>query len=342
MELGERKQAVLRAIVEEYIALAMPIGSKTVADRYGQWSSATIRNDMNELEQAGYLEKPHTSAGRIPSQMAYRFYVDHMMGTESLSPDELEYIRALLLARMRDVGEVFQATASAVAHLTQYAALVAAPRWRNVSVRQLHLVRLDEGRALMVLVTDGGVFKDTVIRIPPDMDEEELDRLSRVVAQRVAGRTMAEAEPAIQELMQAMEMRKQVLLEHIMQAFSATAVPEKATQVVLGGAANLLKHPEYSDIAKARRFLSMLETGDVLSQLMARPGGMRISITIGAENGVQGLEDSSVVSAVYSVGGREVGALGVVGPTRMRYGHVVSLLEVISHTLEEIMGGKEL
>lgn len=338
MDLEIRKQEILRFIIDDYIRTAIPVGSKAIADRALQWSSATIRSEMCRLEEMGYLEQPHTSAGRIPSQKAYRFYVDRMMGLQKLTELELQQLHGLVKKKMTETHEVLGATAAALSQVTQYCTLVAGPNSQHHCVKQMHLVPIGDARVLLVLVTDAGILRDTILRVPEGMTGEELSHLSQNMAARLCGLSFDAATKEILTWMKSLHFQQQTFLEQISQTLQTAK--QQGKEIHVDGAANLLQLPEYQDIHRAQRFYSALEARSQIEGLMRRNCNLQVSITIGRESGVEGMEDTSLVTAVYAAGGRELGTVGVLGPTRMQYGRVVSLLGAIGDGLAIWMEGE--
>lgn len=340
MELSPRKMRLLQAIIDDYIATAVPVGSRTVSKKYmSEFSAATIRNEMSDLEEMGFLEQPHTSAGRIPSDLAYRVYVDRMLKVGELSSDEAGAIRGYFNHRMEEMEQVVKGAARVLSDLTDYTSLVLSPQLARTTVKRLQLVPVTRGTALVVLVTDAAVVKDTIIRIPDSMDSEELHGISEALTHRFEGRNIADIKmSAMQEILLNMDEHRR-FFEMLTETLSRSAAPESSS-VVLDGAYNIFHHPEYrNDMERAQSFLMALETKDKLQEMMARSTRWEFTITIGKENELDALRDMSVVTATYKLGDRPMGSLGVIGPTRMDYSRVVRLLNFISRSLGEVMSG---
>lgn len=340
MELSPRKIRLLQAIIDDYIATAVPVGSRTISKKYmSEFSAATIRNEMSDLEEMGYLEQPHTSAGRIPSDLAYRVYVDRMLQVGDLNEDEAKLIRRYFNRRMEEMEQVVKGAAKVLSDLTDYTSLVLSPQLARTTVKRLQLVPVTRGTALVVLVTDAAVVKDTIIRIPDSMDSEELHGISEALTRRFEGRSIAEINiTAMHEILRDMAEHRR-FFEMLTDTLSRTAT-EEGGGVVMDGAYNIFHHPEYrNDVEKAQSFLMALETKDKLQEMMARSTRWEFTITIGRENEIDALRNMSVVTATYKLGDRPMGSLGVIGPTRMDYGRVVRLLHYISRSLGEVMSG---
>lgn len=335
--LNERKLRILQAIIDDYILTAMPVGSRTIARKTMEWSSATIRNEMSDLEEMGYLDQPHTSAGRIPSDKAYRLYVNHLLGLSKLNQSETDTLREFLKRRSGEMDMVIQQTARLLSDLTQYVSVVLKPQFHHVRIRHFQLVSVAPGAALVVLVTDAGLIKDTIIRVPEGIDDMQLYAMSRYLNERLAGRTIESAITSFREEAGQQLSDNQRFLEQVLFTVERDIAPKERKDIVLEGTSNLLSHPEYADINKARHFLQMLEDKDMVYRMLSRAAHMDISITIGQENEFEEMKDASIVTATYRVGEQTLGSIGVVGPTRMDYARVIALLGHMGVALSETL-----
>ena len=333
--IGTRKERILKAIIDDYVQTAMPVGSRTISRKYEtSLSSATIRNEMSDLEEMGYLAQPHVSAGRVPSLKAYRLYVDELLG-EAASFHDPE-AQQFFSQRVRQMEDVFTSAAQAISEITHYTALVMMPKQTELKISCLQLVPMPRGAALLVIVTDTGAIRDTVIRVSESLDGDALYAISRMLTERLSGRTLQE----VQEMLGAYSRLSGSDLNVMQGIADLAAQMEKQTAtdtVTVGGGQNILNYPEYSDVEKARAFLSALERKD---QLMALLSGSSdpFSVRIGPETGVPEMAECAVVSARYRVGAGHTGYVGVVGPVRMPYERVLSALGAIGGALTELLG----
>ena len=336
MELDARKIQILNAIIDEYVMSASPVGSRAISKREGfNLSSATIRNEMSDLEELGYLEQPHTSAGRIPSDKAYRMYVDHIMRRAELTDDEVRIIRSHMNARLDEVESVIRQTAQALSAVTQYTAFALPPQLAVNRLRHIQLVPLREGRALLVVVTDTGFARDAVIRIPDDMSASELERLSNRFTAALKDCRMDVVPERMAGLMNAELHDRRQFLNTLIEAIDRR-VSDDAHAVELSGTTNMLHYPEYADVNKAKSFLTAVEGRDTLYRLLKQASKLEFSVTIGGENENELLRDCSVVTATCRIGGEPMGTFGIIGPTRMQYGRVLSALEYMRLSLSEL------
>lgn len=335
VRMDERKMRILHAIIDDYILTAMPVGSRTISRKYETTlSSATIRNEMSDLEELGYLAQPHVSAGRVPSMKAYRLYVDSLLSGAPLPPDEAA--KAYFVQRVRQVDDVVSTAAQVISEITHYTAMVMMPKQLDLRVSCLQLVPMPRGAALLVVVTDTGAIRDTVIRVSESLDGDALYAISRMLTERLAGHTLQEVQDMFSACSKQGGMDARVL-EGVAALAAQMAHQSAQDTVTVGGAHNILKYPEYSDVEKARALLSVLEEKNRLKNLMG-DGGRRFCVRIGEENGVPEMADCSVVSASYRVGAGHRGMIGVIGPTRMPYERVISTLGAISEALSELLG----
>ncbi|MCR5808675.1 MAG: heat-inducible transcriptional repressor HrcA [Clostridiales bacterium] len=333
--LDIRKMRILQAIVDDYIMTASPVGSRTVSKRSDMGlSPATIRNEMSDLTELGFLEQPHTSAGRVPSEKAYRLYVNHIMDSAKLTDDEAEYIKRHLDTRVHEVGEVIRQTAKVLSDMTNYTSMVLVPQLSSMKVKRISLIPVSDGTAMAVVVTNTGVTKNAMIRIPESLSPEDIEKISKLITQKLDGHRLAEAIESVLPTIRA-EIGEQAdavcgMLEDIERSMSETDV-----EVV--GASNILDYPEYSDAAKARNFLAEIETGDYLQKVLTDSSDVEMTVRIGTENENPDMQDCSVVTVTYKAGGKNIGSMGVIGPTRMDYGKVVAVLKYMSRSLSDIL-----
>jgi len=338
MQLDERKYLILQAIIDDYIMTAMPVGSRTISRKSGVgYSPATIRNEMSDLEELGYLDQPHTSAGRVPSNKAYRLYVDHLMKTVKLTNDERERMHDHLVAKSKQVEGVIRSAAGVLSDATKYTSVIVAPKLGTLRIKHVQLVPVADRMALMVIVTNAGIVKDAVISVPEGMDADELYSISRMLTEKLADKPLEAVRQAFAELLRNAEYNRKLLGETLQVIEQRLEAGDDASDVIVGGPANMLEYPEYSDVNKARNFLAVLESKDTLRQLVSRDGGMEISIRIGPENQVPALNDCSIVTASYRVGDHSSGTLGIIGPTRMNYNRVISVLEFMGRALSDVL-----
>jgi heat-inducible transcriptional repressor len=337
VEMDERKIRILQAIINDYITNAEPVGSRTIAKKYDLGiSSATIRNEMSDLEEMGYLEQPHSSAGRKPSNKGYRLYVDKLMKVDELTPQE-EYIikNQILVNALFEVNTIIKHATILLSELTNLTSIVKTPSVSRSYIKYIQLVNIDSGNILLLLITDSGIIKSNVIRIGKNVSVDILAKLSNILNARLKNLNCEQINlEVINNLKKDLEGYEDIfnaIIPVLYESLSSSESPE----IYMEGATNIFNYPEYKDIEKAREFLSLLDNKNKVSGLLNNSSD--ISIKIGAENFTEGAEDCSVISAVYNVKNRPVGEIGVIGPTRMPYSKVISVLANVVRELNFIL-----
>ena len=341
MDLIERKYRILQAIIDDYILTALPVGSRTISKKYEQnLSSATIRNEMSDPEELGYLDSPHTSAGRVPSNKAYRLYVDRMIHPAPLTPEELSYIQSCFDTRAQQVGTLSAKLAKVISGMTNYttAVMTRTPRAEQ-KIGHIQLVPVSDRRILAVLVTQSGAVKQQMLELDQSIAPDALYAVSRILSERLNGCPLSQLKKALLDIAENEGKGIRGMLREI------AGIPDEAADdgtLVVGGRSNLLGFPEYSDVGKAQELLKVLETRDKMISLLSRQGEMEITVRIGPETGIEELRDCSVVTASYRLMDGRVNTVGLIGPTRMQYGRAVSVLEEVGKALGRAINRQEI
>lgn len=339
--MDERKFLILQAIIDDYITTAVPVGSRTISRKSGVgYSPATIRNEMSDLEELGYLDQPHTSAGRVPSYKAYRLYVDQLINVAKLPAEERERMNTYLSNRTDQVETLIRRAAAVISDATRYTSVIVSPQLSTLRIRNLQMVPVSDTLALLVIVTNAGIVKDTVIRVPDGISPDVLYELSRMLTEQLADKPIEAVRQLFAELIKDMGEHRRLLAE-AMQVIEDKMSRTDYSDVVIGGGANMLSYPEYQDVGKAQNFLSVLESRDKLKQALATGNGMEVTIKIGPENDVPELSDCSILTATYQAGGQSKGTLGIIGPTRMNYSRAISVLRYMGMALSELLSDRK-
>ncbi|MBR2822478.1 MAG: heat-inducible transcription repressor HrcA [Clostridia bacterium] len=339
MEMDERKMRILQAIIDDYILTGVPVGSRTISKKYDMGlSSATIRNEMSDLEDLGYLDQPHISAGRIPSAKAYRLYVDSLLQTGKIRDDRIETISSHFSGRAHQMEEVIDHAAKVISSLTRYTAVVLSPRGKMPRIQTVQLVPVSRDTALVVIVTDNSIVRDHTIHLNGEMDSDTLYAISRAITEALSGHTLSEACDILPGMIGRMQ-ENEALLQSFYGLLNERRSSPRQPHVAIGGTSNMLSYPEYNDVEKARSFLSLMETRDRLASIIGEGGEMAFTVRIGPETGVPEMADCSIVTATYSTGGGQQGTIGVIGPTRMQYSRVISILNMMGHQLTNLFSG---
>ena len=334
-ELNERKRKVLWAVVQDYADTAEPVGSRTIARKYDLGvSSATIRNEMQDLEDEGYLEQPHTSAGRIPSIKGYRFYVDWLMQPAPVSDEEKSMINHMLLDHVTKADEVFRNMARAVASLTHNLS-VATSAGAKKKFNYIRFLPLDGIRTILLAVTDQGDVSNAIVEIPrgSTFDEMQLlaDRANHFLHNRDIDRMDEETILFFQK-----EIEKDLSpYMNIFQALEQAMMIPK--EVYSGGASQLIEQPEFKSMEKMQDILNLLEQRDILQSMLLSSSDQPIAVHIGTENTMKSLSDLSVVRAQFSSNGRIIGSVAVLGPTRMQYSRIIGMMRFMQQRLDELL-----
>ena len=334
MELSPRKRNILKAIVEQYVATAEPVGSKTIASDL-HLSSATIRNEMAELTALGLLEQPHTSAGRIPSAQGYRVYVNELMNEHRLSLEETQEINRALRQKMQRLDKLLDDAGRVVSELTNYPSLAVAASVTKQTVQRYDLIRIDEHSVIAVLLLDNGTAHNRVMSFPNGISQQLVGKLSAVFN---AGFTQLTADKITPSLIRTTEesIGDDSGATVALAGFTVSTLEEAGASKVLNGLPNLLSLPEYQDVDKAHRILNFLSDQNGLPQLPDPGDESDVKILIGPENVAEELKDSGVVLASYELGNNMRGVIGVVGPTRMNYAKVAAYLSYIAGGMKQL------
>lgn len=334
MELSERKLRILHAIVGDFIRFAEPIGSRTLSRKYDMGiSPATIRNEMSDLEDMGFLTHPHTSAGRVPSDKAYRLYVNELMRKYEIPEEEKQIIAEKLRKNFTEFEKTIKHAASLLSEFTNLTSFALTPSQEANKLQYIRFIPVDEYTVILMIVTESGKVNNTAIKLRLPCSEENLNLLSKVMTYNYKGRTLSDA--LTLDIIERFESDVEVmsrLMETVRPSFISTLESMLDVELYLDGLTNIFSIPEYNDLDKAKEFLDMINHKKHLTDvLINRDEG--IIITIGNENKEDNMRDYSLITATYHVQGKLVGKLGVIGPTRMKYDEVTSIIEYITDNL---------
>ncbi len=339
MELSDRKQKILQAIIDEYVGTAEPVGSRAISKKNELGlSSATIRNEMADLEEMGYLIQPHASAGRVPSDAGYRFYVNSLMRRYQMSVEAIEKLQSIMAERVSQLEMIIKRASLIASTLTEYTTIVTTPKLNSSRIKKIELVSMGYGTVMIVIITSTGIIKNQSVEI--DIDDKTAGHLTELLNSRIAGLTADELTfPKIKEIGDEIEdavgLSPKVLINILNFVYEAIDSLDQ-TEIYVNNAKSILSYPEFSDVGKAREMLAFLENKENLVKLIgdAKDG---VDIKIGAENEFTELANSSLVTVNYSMGDRVVGRIGVIGPKRMNYAKVIASLDCISNHVDKIL-----
>ncbi len=339
-DLDDRAGEILKSVIQAHVITGEPVGSRTLSRGAGlDLSPATIRNVMSDLEERGLLTQPHASAGRVPTDLAYRIYVDRLMSRPPISAGHAHAIDEALFYRRGEIPELLSEAARQLSRVSQHVGVVLVPDMRRIVVEHLEFVRLDPRRVVAILVDRAGVVHNRILVLDDAFDQSDLDRTGSELSQRFGGRTLPEIREAIaRELLDeraAYDRRRARLLEL---GRDALAIDADATDVLVEGASNLLGAPEFNDLERTKTLLRTLEQKGRLVDLLERVlEGQGVQVVIGHENPVSDLSDLSFVATSYGAGDRVLGTVGVVGPTRMEYARAIALVDYLAHVLTRFL-----
>lgn len=338
-ELDERKTKILNAIIRNYLETGEPVGSRTIS-KYTDLnlSSATIRNEMADLEELGYIVQPHTSAGRIPSDKGYRFYVDHLMVEKNREVDDM---KNFVIEHTEKVEQVLQQVAKILAANTNYATMVTAPSYHRKKVKFIQLSNVDHDQILAVIVTEGNMVKNKIIPVDEPIDNETILKLNLLLNSNLNGLALQEINlGTIAKLKEQAGIHGDII-SNVLDTLAETMAVDEDIPIYTSGTTNFFKYPELSDSAKASELISTFEEKQQLASLVTEnlleEENTGIQVYIGNESPIQTMRDCSVVTATYELGEGIRGTIGIVGPKRMDYEKVMNNLKVLKNSLDGIL-----
>jgi heat-inducible transcriptional repressor len=333
--MNDRHQGVLRAIVQDYIRTAEPVGSRTISRKYGfSLSPATIRTIMSDLEESGYVAQPHTSAGRVPTDKGYRLYVDNLMDRTPLSREEVERIEQRVGPSAAEADDLLREAGKLLFALSPYVAVALAPRLQDSRFQRVEFVSLARDRVLVILLADSGLVHHKTVTVEEAITQDDLDRMARYLSDLLKGRTLHEVRDLLVAQMAEEKALYDRLLAQALRLGAQALAGDTEADVYVAGAARIADQPEFADIQKMKSLYTAFEEKSKLVILLSeclRGGGCRIFI--GSEIPVQDIQELSVVASPYRRQGQILGVLGVLGPTRMDYGRTVALVETTANLL---------
>ncbi|MBS4535562.1 heat-inducible transcription repressor HrcA [Clostridium sp. D2Q-14] len=341
MKIDERKLKILQAIIHNYIINAEPIGSRTISKKYDLGvSPATIRNEMSDLEELGYLLQPHTSAGRIPSNKAYRLYVNGLVNNSHIDTKKGNKVDKKLIESIGQIEELIENSASILSKLTNYTSLAIAPQLKLSKIKHVQIVPVDEMRVLLVIVTESGMVKNTILRLDRSISKEQLNIISNLLTEKLKGKLIGHIGDVLQvKIIKDMYEFKDIL-ESLIKNINKSVNSKESVELYSNGITKIFDFPEYNNIDRVKAFISFLENKDNVIEMLMNNGFNsmnNLAITIGEENSYEEIKNCSLITATYKVNGKTIGKIGVIGPTRMEYSKVIPLVQSISLDLSRIL-----
>jgi heat-inducible transcriptional repressor len=339
--LDDRKIKVLYAIIDSYIIGAEPIGSRTITKQYDIGvSSATIRNEMSDLEELGFLIKPYSSAGRIPSDKAYRLYVNGLLNMKETKLDlkKKNHIKDVLASESREIDDLLRNSAKILSALTSYTALAISPQLKNLTIKHVQLIPIDTLQILLILVSNTGVVKNSIIRLKEEIPENQVEILSNFLNEKLRGSQVKDINSDLSEIVFKEIYEFKNIIENIIPVINKSMEDISNIDLYSDGINKILNFPEYKDVEKAKIFMNFFEDKDsVVDILLGGPVSRDIDIIIGEENAYAPIKDCSLLTATYRLGDTTIGKIGVIGPTRMDYIQVINTLKLFSKNITELI-----
>ena len=330
--LDERKKRILQAIVDEYINTAEPVSSGAIVQKYGlDCSSATIRNEMVELEKGGYLDKPHTSSGRVPSAQGYRFYVDELLKEDDISLEEIKYIQSKLETRVNEIEELTKIATNTLSEITHYTSVAVGPRNNLQNIEEVKFVLLGTRMLMAVILTDTGIIKETIIKFDEDITEEQVNTLNFIFNNKLRGKPLESIDKPLEEYIFSEMNYSLKVIKPVMEQLDK--VINEESEIYLEGANKAFELPEFRSLEVAKNFINLLDTKEIVLDLLNTGFAKDINVYIGDENDNQQLKDFSIITFKHRYQNKDLGTIGIIGPKRMDYSKVISVMKYISKKL---------
>ena len=342
MSLDKRKVKILKAIIASYIDNAEAVGSRTISKKYELGvSPATIRNEMSDLEEMGFLVQPHTSSGRIPTDKAYRYYVDDLWKKVKTSKNSnLDQLRNIIEDKSSELDSIFKNSVRILSQFTKYTSFVVAPQLKQSTIKRIQLVPVTENKILMLIILQTNVVKQVMMRLNSPIPFEQMEKISASLSEKLYGHKLEDIDKIkdslIKELYYVRESNSDALMD-LLPYLMEQIIKLEEVNVFSDGITNILDLPEYNDVVKAREFISFVEDKNSVAKLLQFSSENDLDITIGSENKNLELKDCSLITATYKYNGKLIGKIGVIGPTRMDYNNVISTVKSISDAISEII-----
>lgn len=338
--LTDRQLQILQVIVDDFVTSAQPVGSRQISKKeWISFSPATIRNEMADLEELGFLEKTHTSSGRVPSQKGYRFYVDHLLRPSKMPVQEIGLIQSVFQKQIVEIEQVIRESVNILSDLTSYTTILLGPNVGKHRVKRFQIVPLTDETAVAIIVTDNGHVENRTITLPQGFAPSDIEKTVNILNERLSGVPLLELHKRLE--LETLEFLRHHLntADAFIQSLRNVASVQKEGNIYFGGKTNMLNQPEFHDLNKIRMFMELMEKKSQVISLF-HPDDSGIHIRIGSENHLLAMENCSVITATYSVGEEQQGSIAIIGPTRMDYQRVVSLLDIMRRGLSTTFTNK--
>jgi len=338
--LSDREKQILLNLINYYISSADPVGSRVIATKFQMGlSSATIRNTLQDLEDLGLVEQPHTSAGRVPTDKGYRVYIDYLLKPDVLTDEEKKTIKNAIVKEGRGINEILGQTARVLGDITRQLGVTIAPRFEEGVLGQLKLIPVSEGKIMVIVIVASGIARTVVLEVETSISASALQDVEQILNERLAGLTLSQIRTSIVDRL-ADYTGNGRLLQVVMDSHHKLWAEERGEDIHFAGTDKLLAMPEFANREKLSQLMKLLEDGRVLSDFLSHASDEGLVITLGKENTINEIVNCSLVTSSYKVGNIS-GAIGIIGPTRMPYNKLVSIVEYTAKSITEVLSGME-
>ena len=336
MSLDERKRKILEAIILDYISTAEPVGSRTISKKYDlSISPATIRNEMSDLEEMGFIEQPYTSAGRMPSDQGYRYYVDYIMKKNKLDEAIEKLVISSFRGKINKFDDAIRISMELIAKITRYPSIILAPGSEGSALAMIRMLKVDEKRALLVIITDNNQVENIFVDLPYEFKESDLDLLTSVINSKLSGTKISQWNKTLIGELYGDLIKQKDVLNSVLESIEDRLNQKKERRVYLTGIIQMLNEPEFRDVDKVKNILSFFDDKRILEDILVKNSQIEdFQVLIGNENEAEEIKDCSLIKRRYNFQGDFQGVMGILGPKRMDYSNAISLLELISEVLE--------
>ena len=327
--LDNRKKRILQAVVDEYVNTAEPVSSATLVKKYNlDYSSATVRNELAELETNGYLDKPHTSAGRVPSAKGYRFYVDELIKDDNISIEEIKYIQEKLQTKVNEIQDLTKIATTTLSEITHYTSVAIGPKNNLQIIQEIKFVLLGSRMLMIVIMTESGLVKETIIKYDEDITQSQVETLNNLFNSKLIGKPLDKIDKPMEEYILSEINYSINVIKPIIEQINK--VVEEENTLLLEGTNKAFELPEFKSLEIAKNFINVLDTKDLVIDMLNSGIAKDINVYIGDESENEQLKDFSMVTFKHKINGKDIGTIGIIGPKRMDYSKVISVMKYIS------------
>ena len=332
--LDDRKKKILQAVIDEYINSAEPVSSTALVEKYGlNYSSATVRNELAELEKNGYLDKTHTSSGRVPSEKGYRFYVDELIKEDVISKEEIKYIQSKLETKVNEIEELTKIATTTLSEITHYTTVAIGPKSDMQIIEEMKFVLLGTRMLMVVIITDSGLVKETIIKYDEDITESQVETLNNLFNTKLKGKPLSKIDKPMEEYILSEITYSINVIKPIIEQINK--IVEEDGNIYYEGANKAFDLPEFKSLEIAKNFVNVLDAKELVLDILNSGVAKDINVYIGDENENEKLKDFSIVTFKHSIGNKDLGTIGIIGPKRMDYSKVISVMKYISKKINK-------